>query len=80
MLKCTDDTFYTGWTTDLVARVDTHNAGKGAKYTRCRLPVCLVYAEACVSKSAAMQREWAIKGFSRTQKMELSGIAAVSKN
>ena len=54
ILRCQDDTLYTGWTTDLEKRVETHNLGKGAKYTRTRLPVELVYYEAFASKEEAM--------------------------
>ena len=71
ILRCRDDTLYTGWTTDLEKRVETHNLGKGAKYTRTRLPVELVYYEAFASKEEAMSREWHIKQLSRKDKLRL---------
>ena len=71
ILRCQDDTLYTGWTTDLEKRVETHNLGKGAKYTRTRLPVELVYYEAFASKEEAMSREWQIKQLSRKDKLRL---------
>lgn len=71
MLQCADGTLYTGWTNDLEKRVMAHNSGKGAKYTRSRCPVKLIYCEVCATKQAAMQREWQIKRLSRTQKLAL---------
>ena len=71
ILRCQDDTLYTGWTTDLEKMVETHNLGKGAKYTRTRLPVELVYYEAFASKEEAMSREWHIKQLSRKDKLRL---------
>jgi len=71
ILKCKDETLYTGWTNDLEGRVAAHNTGMGAKYTRMRLPVALVYSETFESKSEAMKREWEIKKLSRVKKMEL---------
>ena len=71
ILRCQDDTLYTGWTTDLEKRVETHDLGKGAKYTRTRLPVELVYYEAFASKEEAMSREWHIKQLSRKDKLRL---------
>lgn len=71
MLRCGDGSFYTGWTTDLEARVKTHNAGEGAKYTRSRLPVELVYFETFDNKSDALKREAAIKRLTRPQKLKL---------
>ncbi|MBQ4517378.1 MAG: GIY-YIG nuclease family protein [Clostridia bacterium] len=68
ILKCHDDTYYTGWTTDLEKRLHTHNEGEGAKYTRSRRPVELVYFEEFHDKSSALKRECAIKALSRTQK------------
>lgn len=61
ILRCADDTLYTGVATDLTARVSTHNAGKGAKYTRGRRPVVLVYQEAAIDRAAAQRREAEIK-------------------
>jgi putative endonuclease len=74
ILKCSDDTLYTGWTTNLDERVKTHNAGTGAKYTRSRLPVSLVYTEQLESKSAAMRREYEIKLMSKVEKLALINI------
>lgn len=71
ILRCADDTLYCGWTNDLDHRLKTHNSGKGAKYTRSRLPVELVYSEALESPSAALHRECEIKKLSRREKMEL---------
>lgn len=72
ILRCADDTYYTGWTNDLTARLAAHNQAKnGAKYTRTRRPICLVYCEAQDSRSAAMKREAAIKKMSRAQKQRL---------
>ena len=71
ILRCADDSLYTGWTTDLEARVEAHNAGTGAKYTRGRGPVELVYQESLPDKSTAMQREHAIKKLSRKEKLTL---------
>lgn len=72
ILECADGTFYTGSTNDLEKRVETHNSGNGAKYTKARLPVKLVYHEEFEDKKEAMKREWFIKHkLSRKQKMEL---------
>jgi putative endonuclease len=71
ILHCSDDTLYTGYTTDLARRVAEHAAGDGAKYTRGRTPVQLVYAEALSSQGAAMSREYEIKQFTRAQKERL---------
>ncbi len=71
ILRCADGTFYTGWTTDLTARVATHNAGKGAKYTKSRLPVDLIYHEEYKAKREAQARERAIKKLTRAQKEAL---------
>ena len=76
MLRCRDGSLYTGSTTDVERRCALHNAGKGAKYTRSRLPVELVYREEASDWSAALRREAAIKHLSRAQKLEL--IAASS--
>ncbi|MDD7389244.1 MAG: GIY-YIG nuclease family protein [Lachnospiraceae bacterium] len=73
ILSCADGTFYTGWTTHLEERVKTHNQGKGAKYTRSRLPVKLLYWEEYSDKGEALRREAAIKKMSRKQKEELVG-------
>ena len=71
ILRCRDDTLYTGITDDLNRRLEAHNAGKGAKYTRGRGPVKLCYSEAQESYSAALKREYAIKQLSRTEKLAL---------
>jgi putative endonuclease len=72
IVQCSDNTLYTGITTDLQRRVEEHNSSdKGAKYTRVRRPVVLVYSEALENRSAATKREYAIKKLTRMQKMEL---------
>ena len=71
LLRCFDGTIYCGWTTELKRRLETHNSSKGAKYTRARRPVELVYYEELANKSAAMKREWQIKHMSRTEKLRL---------
>lgn len=71
ILQCKDGTLYTGWTNDLQKRIAAHSEGRGAKYTKARLPVCLVYSETFETKQEAMQREYAIKQLSRQQKMAL---------
>ena len=71
LLRCADGTLYTGYTDDPVRRTKVHNAGKGAKYTRARLPVELVYQEACADKSAALRREYEIKQLTRVQELKL---------
>ena len=71
ILKCSDNTLYTGYTVDLIKRINTHNKGLGAKYTRGRLPVKLVYQEIFTSKSEAMKREISIKKLSRSEKIRL---------
>ena len=73
MVECADGTFYTGWSTDPARREKTHNAGQGAKYTRMRRPVKLVYVEELPDKSSALKRERAIKKFSRKRKEKLAG-------
>ena len=74
LLRCADDTLYCGITNDLDKRIAAHNAGEGAKYTRGRAPLTLVYQEACVDKSSALKRECEIKSFSRTRKRLLCGV------
>lgn len=71
IVRCADDTLYTGWTNDLQKRIDAHNSGKGAKYTKVRLPVKLVYFEEYPAKEEAMSREWHIKRLSRKEKEKL---------
>lgn len=71
ILRCSDDTLYCGWTNDLKKRLTNHNAGKGAKYTKTRTPVTLVYYETFDTKEEAMSREFAIKKLSRKEKLKL---------
>ena len=71
ILKCNDGSLYTGWTNDLEQRVAAHNTGKGAKYTKARRPVELVYFEEFETKEQAMKREYAIKQMARKDKLEL---------
>jgi putative endonuclease len=71
MVECGDHSLYTGYTTDLTRRVRTHNSGKGAKYTKSRLPVRLVYYETYEEKSLAMKREYQVKQLSRKEKLKL---------
>ena len=71
MLKCSDGTLYTGWTNDMEKRVEAHNSGKGAKYTKARRPVELAYYEEFETKEQAMKREYAIKQLGRKEKQEL---------
>ena len=71
LLRCSDGSLYCGWTNELERRLVAHNSGKGAKYTRGRRPVELVYTEEYESKSAAMKREYEIKQLSRAEKLRL---------
>ena len=71
LVECADGTLYAGWTTDLIRRMKAHNGGKGARYTRSRRPVKLVYREECESRGAALRREAALRRLSRSQKLEL---------
>ncbi len=71
MLRCKDDSLYTGCTDDISRRLAAHNSGKGAKYTRSRLPVHLVYEEAQPDRSSALKREYAIKHLTKAKKEEL---------
>ena len=73
MLRCADGSLYTGYTDDIHRRLLVHNTGKGAKYTRSRLPVKLVYREVCSDKSEALKREYAIKQLSKAEKEALTG-------
>ncbi len=68
ILLCSDDTFYTGYTTDIEKRIETHNSGKWAKYTRGRLPVRLIYSESYETEGRARRREYEIKQLSRNDK------------
>ena len=71
ILRCSDGTYYTGWTNDLKKRLASHNDGTGSKYTRTRLPVEMVYFESFETKQEAMRREWEIKQMSRADKEKL---------
>nr|WP_228546187.1 GIY-YIG nuclease family protein [Halegenticoccus tardaugens] len=73
IVECADGSYYTGYTTDPDRRVEAHNAGAGAKYTRGRTPVELIHVESYRSKSAAMSREYEIKALSRREKERLVG-------
>ncbi len=71
ILICADGTYYTGYTTDLVRRLNKHNLGQGGKYTRSRLPVELVHYEVLPDKSSSLKREMFIKKLSRREKIKL---------
>jgi len=71
IVECADGTYYCGYTNDLEKRIETHNRGRGAKYTKPRLPVVLVYYEEFESKEEAMSREWHLKQLSHAQKKAL---------
>ena len=77
LLRCGDGTLYAGFTNDLARRLGAHNAGRGAKYTRGRRPVELVYWESFSNKSSALRREYAIKRLPRGQKLALIQSAAL---
>jgi len=70
ILKCSDNSLYTGYTNDIDKRVKTHNLGKGSKYVRSRLPAILVYSEKFDNKIIAMKREYEIKTWSRGNKIK----------
>ncbi len=72
ILECADGTFYCGYTNDLKKRIKTHNEGKGARYTRARLPVKYIYFEEFETKEAAMSREYHLKELTHAQKKKLS--------
>lgn len=71
IVECSDGTFYTGWTNNLEKRIDMHSKGTGAKYTKGRGPVKLVYHEIFETKEAAMRREYQIKKLTRQEKLLL---------
>lgn len=77
LLECADGTLYCGITNDLDRRIAAHNAGEGAKYTRGRTPVRMVYCEDCADRSEALKREVEIKSLPRTEKLALVGGCAV---
>lgn len=72
MLRCADGSLYTGVSTDIERRLAEHNSGRGAKYTRGRSPVSLVYQEHCHDRGEALRREAAIRRLSRSDKLALS--------
>lgn len=76
IVRCADDTLYTGWTNNIPKRLSAHNHGRGAKYTRSRYPVALVYLEAFDDKTDAMRREYALKQLSRQKKEALIAACA----
>ncbi|WP_243208471.1 GIY-YIG nuclease family protein [Oscillibacter hominis] len=71
MLRCADGSLYTGYTNDVDRRVAVHNSGRGAKYTRSRRPVSVVYRERCADRSSALRREAAVKQLTHAQKERL---------
>jgi putative endonuclease len=71
ILECSDGTLYTGWTTDIEKRLKTHNAGKGAKYTKARIPVKLMASWRFETRSEAMKWEWFLKRLPRSAKIRL---------
>ena len=71
LLRCADGSLYCGWTTRPEERLAAHNSGRGAKYTRSRLPVKMVYLEACEDRHEALSREWHIKRMSHAEKEKL---------
>ena len=71
IVRCRDGTLYTGWTNNLEKRMEAHNSGKGARYTKSRRPVKLVYYEEFETKEEAMSREYAIKHFKKSKKQKL---------
>ncbi|CAG0944291.1 hypothetical protein GPROT2_02541 [Gammaproteobacteria bacterium] len=73
MLECADGSLYTGIARDVAARLAAHNSGRGARYTRSRLPVRLVHVEAAADRGAALRREYAIKQLATTDKHALLG-------
>ncbi len=75
MLRCADGTIYSGYAADMEKRIRVHNAGKGAKYTRARLPVFLMHYESFETKGDAMRREGAFKRMTREQKLALCKTA-----
>ena len=79
IVKCSDGSLYTGWTNDLDKRLKAHNSGRGAKYTKTRRPVELVYYEKFLTKQEAMSREARIKQLSRSQKLELIAGTLIKK-
>ena len=79
LVRCRDGSYYCGYSTDPVRRSAVHNSGKGAKYTRSRLPVELVYTEACPTREAALSREWHLKRLSHREKEALINESALQR-
>jgi putative endonuclease len=79
LLHCRDGSLYCGWTVDLAQRLARHNAGKGARYTRSRAPVRLVWHEEVADRGAALRRELAIKRLTRMQKFALVGTGLAKR-
>jgi len=71
IVECADKTLYTGITNDLTRRINMHNDGTGAKYTKTRTPVKLLYSEGAASRSEALKREYSLKKLSRNDKLKL---------
>lgn len=71
IVECSDGSLYTGWTTDLQKRLKAHNTGKGAKYTRSRIPVSLKFFKEFTSKSSVLKMEYRVKQLTRKQKMDI---------
>ncbi|MGL4662626.1 MAG: GIY-YIG nuclease family protein [Culicoidibacterales bacterium] len=71
ILECSDGTLYTGWTNNIEKRFEAHQSGQGAKYTKVRRPVKLVYVELCEDRSTGMKREYEIKKMRRDEKIKL---------
>lgn len=78
ILRCADGTLYTGTSTDVERRAAAHNSGRGAKYTRSRRPVAVVYRELCGTKAAALRREATVKKFGRAEKLALIASGGLS--
>lgn|SRR3989338_1361627 len=79
IVRCADGTLYTGWALDVPARVKVHNAGRGARYTRARRPVRLLYSEELPTHTAAMRRERQLKKLPRARKLALARAAKQTK-
>jgi len=77
MVRCTNDAYYTGWTTDPIRRVKEHNAGRGARYTKMHGPVELVYLEEVEDHSAALKREAEIKKMGHARKVKMAEEASL---
>lgn len=79
IVRCSDSSYYTGWTNNLEKRLEAHNSGQGGKYTRSRFPVTLMYYEEFATKQEAQRREFLIKKMSRQQKIELINSILIDK-